>query len=559
MEPNNYCNTFNSWLELAKSNNLKVTAVNSRQKRFNMQCPAHDDLNPSLSIAETKNSIVLHCHAGCAPKLILNSLGIDNYRFLYKNPQIAVYRNSRNVRYFQVKRTNKYLKNYNVHEKQNTKETWRQGSCWYFENLFYKFIKPKTELVIFEGENKTELFNSLITQESDKYFGTCFCGGIQNLRNAPFEKLKKFNIKNIIFYADSDKIIENIRIAVLLKQKFDFEIRVISGVFGNDFIDNYYETGEFYFSDANRNKFIEHPVNVDVLFAEKQNKNDDFVYRIQYPEIEYVEKKPFYSFAKTPFIWKGYLTVLAADSGAGKSKLIAFIIANLINHGTSERFLIFSEMDAADFLHEVSKYLQNKNTDLNYFIKINPRIDVKTLKETYQVSFSEQTDKEFIDLIYKNFAFSTVIFDTLDHFIETPQTNAVKPIKDAFDNLKTIFKGKTIIALKHFNKDSSIDNLAYRVAGSTAYVACADTVICMVSMDRKNDFQDKYFGIVKNRFAKEIGTCKYEIQNKTGALKILQEMSISINWLYLQEKYKKNKDEFEKLDEEIVNGKIYEF
>ena len=39
-------------------------------------CPAHEDHNPSLSAKEGDDGrVLLHCHAGCEPKAILNSLG----------------------------------------------------------------------------------------------------------------------------------------------------------------------------------------------------------------------------------------------------------------------------------------------------------------------------------------------------------------------------------------------------------------------------------------------------------------------------------------------------
>lgn len=41
-------------------------------------CPAHDDLNPSLSVAETKEGILLvHCFAGCDTEDVLDRLGLS--------------------------------------------------------------------------------------------------------------------------------------------------------------------------------------------------------------------------------------------------------------------------------------------------------------------------------------------------------------------------------------------------------------------------------------------------------------------------------------------------
>src|SRR5215469_2998522 len=40
-------------------------------------CPAHDDKNPSLSITECDEKILLHCHAGCTVGAILAALHMD--------------------------------------------------------------------------------------------------------------------------------------------------------------------------------------------------------------------------------------------------------------------------------------------------------------------------------------------------------------------------------------------------------------------------------------------------------------------------------------------------
>jgi len=38
------------------------------------KCPAHDDNNPSLSIREVDGQVLVHCHAGCAQREVINAL-----------------------------------------------------------------------------------------------------------------------------------------------------------------------------------------------------------------------------------------------------------------------------------------------------------------------------------------------------------------------------------------------------------------------------------------------------------------------------------------------------
>ena len=47
------------------------------QDTYRCYCPAHDDENPSLSIAlGASGKVVLHCHAGCKPEKVLEAVGL---------------------------------------------------------------------------------------------------------------------------------------------------------------------------------------------------------------------------------------------------------------------------------------------------------------------------------------------------------------------------------------------------------------------------------------------------------------------------------------------------
>jgi putative DNA primase/helicase len=44
---------------------------------FMMHCPAHDDRDPSFSVHQRGDKVLIHCHAGCDPQAIISSLGIE--------------------------------------------------------------------------------------------------------------------------------------------------------------------------------------------------------------------------------------------------------------------------------------------------------------------------------------------------------------------------------------------------------------------------------------------------------------------------------------------------
>jgi hypothetical protein len=57
---------------------------------YNVLCPAHDDHNPSLSVALSGNRILLHCKAGCQTPQILAKLNLSEGDLFLTGPQALV-------------------------------------------------------------------------------------------------------------------------------------------------------------------------------------------------------------------------------------------------------------------------------------------------------------------------------------------------------------------------------------------------------------------------------------------------------------------------------------
>lgn len=53
--------------------------------RWMARCPAHDDRSPSLSIRETDDRILVHCHAGCGAADVVAAVGLE-LRDLFTQP-----------------------------------------------------------------------------------------------------------------------------------------------------------------------------------------------------------------------------------------------------------------------------------------------------------------------------------------------------------------------------------------------------------------------------------------------------------------------------------------
>ena len=49
----------------------------SGKSRWFARCPAHEDRNPSLSVRNVDDRLLIHCFAGCEPIDIVHAVGLD--------------------------------------------------------------------------------------------------------------------------------------------------------------------------------------------------------------------------------------------------------------------------------------------------------------------------------------------------------------------------------------------------------------------------------------------------------------------------------------------------
>ena len=62
----------------------KLNKVKEDSNGWMACCPAHDDKNPSLSIAEKDGKILFNCFAGCSYVQIVQALGINEHEQKHK-------------------------------------------------------------------------------------------------------------------------------------------------------------------------------------------------------------------------------------------------------------------------------------------------------------------------------------------------------------------------------------------------------------------------------------------------------------------------------------------
>lgn len=55
----------------------RLEGVRGTGSSFTARCPAHEDRDPSLSVTDKGDRIVLHCHAGCETRDVLEAIGLS--------------------------------------------------------------------------------------------------------------------------------------------------------------------------------------------------------------------------------------------------------------------------------------------------------------------------------------------------------------------------------------------------------------------------------------------------------------------------------------------------
>ncbi len=149
----------------------ELTAILSRLKKvkrvgdnYLALCPAHNDINPSLSISQEDGKLLLHCHAGCSFGEIIKALGIsgDNIRPQQIIKETYDYRDENGKLLYQVVR----------YEPKSFKQRRPDGDGWIWdlkgiEKVLYRLPELNEDIglgkiiYIVEGEKDTNRLRDL--------------------------------------------------------------------------------------------------------------------------------------------------------------------------------------------------------------------------------------------------------------------------------------------------------------------------------------------------------------------------------------------------------------
>src|SRR5437870_4633903 len=69
-------------LEQAASIAAKCQSARRTGDRWQCLCPSHDDTQASLTITAKDDRVLIHCHAGCSTRIILQDLNLTE-RYLF--------------------------------------------------------------------------------------------------------------------------------------------------------------------------------------------------------------------------------------------------------------------------------------------------------------------------------------------------------------------------------------------------------------------------------------------------------------------------------------------
>lgn len=158
----------------------QLERVRKRGNEYTARCPAHTDKEPSLSITEGDDRLLVHCHAGCSQDDVLDALGLSWKDIVYdetsSEPE-ATYPytdESGNLLYEVVRFPGKQFRQRQANGDWNLNGTRRV--LYHLPEVLYGVEQGKT-IYVCEGEKDVEALRAI------GKVATTSCGGAQSWRD----------------------------------------------------------------------------------------------------------------------------------------------------------------------------------------------------------------------------------------------------------------------------------------------------------------------------------------------------------------------------------------
>ena len=457
------------------------------------RCPAHKDKNPSLSIAQDGEKILLHCHAGCDTDTILGALGLtlkDLFQDDNKHPNppsppttnkrniVAVY-DYKNLMGKVIHQTVRFEpKGFSQRQPDSTASggyTWNlKGITPILYNLsaVVSAIKEKQSIFIVEGEKDCNTLGSL------GYTATTCPLGAGKWRDEYSDILKNAHVYIIPDNDASGKNHSELVANSLLGKASEIKIIDISNV-----VPDKGDISDFVNSGGDINKLLTGATEFKPSTTEHNlstHKETDISGRlvcmadIKEREIEWLWH---------PYIAYRKITILRGDPGNGKTT-VALEIASIMSNGWAfpSKSGELTSTTAGNVLFLTAE------DDLEDTIK--PRLRKAKANMNRVFSFTDYItfgDPRF-EKILVEISPRLVIIDPLQAFlgegVDMHRANEIRPIFSYIRQLAEKYNFALII-LEHMNKNAG-GKAIYRGLGSMDITGAARSIL-MFGSDPKND------------------------------------------------------------------------
>jgi hypothetical protein len=439
-------------------------------------CPAHNDHSPSLSISEGKDGVPLvFCHAGCQTADVLKAIGLQESSLYSNDPKAP---EAATIYYDYVDEEGKLL--YQVvrkpdktflHRRPDGQGGWEWSASGVRKVLYrlpqvLEAIENGETVIVTEGEKDVHTF------EHYGYVATCCSGGAQGWKK---EFGDIFKGANVVLCGDQDvagqsylrqvrdsltsaKSVSRVELPALYKDITDWH-EVLGG---KDGIDLMVDTALAFSSEV-----LEEPNTTfsasSIQFSDPESTNHE---SLLYSDSDVMTAMPLWGYPDpAPMRWAiedtvphGYITILGADGGTGKSYIALRLMYSVatgvpflgkVTEQSNTLYLDF-ELEVEDQKRRWTQVLKGLGTDQNDPLLVN-----KVFIHKPEGSLSDpQTVRKLCELVAEhNIGF--IIIDSLTIGLGNDSTDQ----KMITESLKRLQKLGTVLAIDHVSYATGRGNL----------------------------------------------------------------------------------------------------